>query len=175
MYKKSFVAGILIFLGILFSFSFLYWGYKNSFLVISENILYSILTGCVFAIPSGILALCYINPNRRIQKSVYKLRIALKDKFHVTSDKELEFLKKNIDLVNDIINEICSIRNNSYISHSDIIDEIVYDITRLSVSVNEHIKRTINEQEILDYSLFNSEIEQYREQCILNIEKYQNS
>lgn len=137
--------------------------------------LFSILTGCVIAIPGGILTLCYTNPNKKIQKLICKLHLALKDEIYIVSDNQLEILKKNIELINDIVSEMCSAKNNSYILHGDIIDEIVYDITRLSVSVNEHIKKTINEQEILDYSLFNSEIEQYREQCILNIEKYQNS
>ena len=170
MYKKSFLVCVGLLLAAVSAFIALRCLYCCSQEELFQNILYSVLTGSIVALPGGIFALFYSTPIRRLEENIYRLCVALQEPFRFENVEEFELCKARTKETNLIISEIRKVRNQSCFTNNKLIDEILLYAAKTAIPMN-----TCNSDEKkADYAVVSREIEKHRKECLKCIDNYNN-
>lgn len=136
MKKKDSILLALIVIGIIISNIILFCTFKKSISEVLETTVFSILTGCIFALPTYTVNLYF---NRTVYSDINKIflkcfKIVEKMKKQL-SNTSLDSLKLSCNKLNELIDETREITNNNYIVNSDDVETVVANLSALCNSV----------------------------------------
>lgn len=140
MSKKDLVSFILLAGGIIVSLFILHCCYEATFIALFEQILYAILTGCVFAVPGYILLLAYTDTKSKINMYVRELWLSLKSEIVLDLSNGLSNTKELQLHINSILSEVEALSKSHLFADKYNLDSVTLYASELLQFVAEAIR-----------------------------------
>lgn len=136
MKKKDLILLILIVIGIIISNIVLFCTFEKSICEVLETTVFSILTGCVFALPTYIVSMYFNKSVYSDINTIFLKCFRIVDKMKKQSpNTSIDLLKPSCNKLNELIDEIRKITNKNYIVNSGDVETVVSHLSALCNSV----------------------------------------